>query len=157
MGGLSLWHWIIVGVIVLVLFGGRGKISDIMGDFAKGIKSFKKGLAEDETPEAQTPAVPAAPVQAVRAEAPVVIAHQSEVAVPVAPVAKPRAKAAAKTTTAAKTTAKSSTAKAATAKAPAAKAPAAKKAAAPKAAAAKAAKPKASAAKTTTSRKKADS
>ncbi len=48
MGGLSIWHLLIVGVIVLVLFGGKGKLSDIMGDFAKGIKSFKKGLSEEE-------------------------------------------------------------------------------------------------------------
>ena len=51
MGGLSIWHWIIVGAVVLIVFGGKGKISDIMGDVAKGIKSFKKGLSEDETPE----------------------------------------------------------------------------------------------------------
>ncbi len=49
MGSFSLWHWIILGAIVLLLFGGKGKISDLMGDFAKGIKSFKKGLADDET------------------------------------------------------------------------------------------------------------
>jgi sec-independent protein translocase protein TatA len=48
MGSLSIWHWLIVGIIVLVMFGGRGKISDIMGDFAKGIKSFKKGMADDD-------------------------------------------------------------------------------------------------------------
>ncbi len=47
MGGLSIWHWIIVGAVVLIVFGGKGKISDIMGDVAKGIKSFKKGLAEE--------------------------------------------------------------------------------------------------------------
>ena len=52
MGGFSLWHWIILGAIVLLLFGGKGKISDLMGDFAKGIKSFKKGLADDETEKA---------------------------------------------------------------------------------------------------------
>ena len=52
MGGLSIWHWLIVGAVVLLVFGGKGKISDIMGDVAKGIKSFKKGLAEeDEKPE----------------------------------------------------------------------------------------------------------
>lgn len=45
---MSLTHWLVVGVLVLLLFGGRGKISDIMGDMAKGIKSFKKGLAEDD-------------------------------------------------------------------------------------------------------------
>jgi sec-independent protein translocase protein TatA len=56
MGGLSIWHWIIVGAVVLIVFGGKGKISDIMGDVAKGIKSFKKGLAEeDEKPELQRP------------------------------------------------------------------------------------------------------
>lgn len=48
MGATSIWHWIIVLLIVVLLFG-RGKISDIMGDVAKGIKSFKKGMAEDES------------------------------------------------------------------------------------------------------------
>lgn len=47
MGGMSLWHWIIVAVIVLLLFG-RGKISELMGDVAQGIKAFKKGMSEDE-------------------------------------------------------------------------------------------------------------
>jgi sec-independent protein translocase protein TatA len=50
MGGLSIWHILLIAVVVLVLFGGRGKLSDIMGDFAKGIKSFKKGLSDDEQP-----------------------------------------------------------------------------------------------------------
>ncbi len=49
MGGLSIWHLLLIAVVVLVLFGGRGKLSDIMGDFAKGIKSFKKGLSDDES------------------------------------------------------------------------------------------------------------
>jgi sec-independent protein translocase protein TatA len=49
MGGLSIWHWMIVIVVVLLLFG-RGKISDLMGDVAGGIKAFKKGMAEDDTP-----------------------------------------------------------------------------------------------------------
>jgi sec-independent protein translocase protein TatA len=48
MGSFSIGHWLLVGLIVLVLFGGRGKISDIMGDMAKGIKSFKKGLQDSE-------------------------------------------------------------------------------------------------------------
>lgn len=48
MGGLSIWHWIIVVLVVLLLFG-RGKISEMMGDMAKGIKAFKKGLSEEET------------------------------------------------------------------------------------------------------------
>ncbi|MGH6817731.1 MAG: twin-arginine translocase TatA/TatE family subunit [Methylovirgula sp.] len=56
MGGLSIWHLLILAAIVLILFGGRGKISDIMGDVAKGIKSFKKGLADDDKP-AEPPAI----------------------------------------------------------------------------------------------------
>lgn len=48
MGSLSVWHWLIFLAIVLLFFGGSGKISGIMGDFAKGIKSFKKGMAEEE-------------------------------------------------------------------------------------------------------------
>jgi sec-independent protein translocase protein TatA len=47
MGATSIWHWIILLLIVVLLFG-RGKISEIMSDVAKGIKSFKKGMAEDE-------------------------------------------------------------------------------------------------------------
>lgn len=67
MGGLSLWHWVIVAVIVLLLFG-RGRISETMGDFGKGIKSFKKGLAEDDTsstPKAAPPPPPQIPVQTI--------------------------------------------------------------------------------------------
>jgi sec-independent protein translocase protein TatA len=52
MGSLSIWHWIVVVVVVLLLFG-RGKISELMGDVAQGIKSFKKGMAEDETTKAE--------------------------------------------------------------------------------------------------------
>ena len=48
MGTLSIWHWLVVGGIALLLFGGKGKISDIMGDVAKGIKSFKKGMQDEE-------------------------------------------------------------------------------------------------------------
>jgi len=47
MGSLSIWHWIVVIAVVLLLFG-RGKISDLMGDVAQGIKAFKKGMSEDE-------------------------------------------------------------------------------------------------------------
>ena len=46
MGGLSIWHWLVVLAIVLILFGG-GKVSTLMGDFAKGIKSFKKNMADE--------------------------------------------------------------------------------------------------------------
>ena len=49
MGSLSIWHWLIVLIVAMLFFGGRGKISDLMGDFAKGINSFKKGLKEDDT------------------------------------------------------------------------------------------------------------
>jgi sec-independent protein translocase protein TatA len=52
MGGFSIWHWLIVGIIILLLFG-KGRFSDMMGDVAKGIKSFKKGMTEDEEAEAQ--------------------------------------------------------------------------------------------------------
>lgn len=52
MGSFSIWHWLVVGILVLLLFG-KGRFSDMMGDVAKGIKSFKKGMAEDET---QSPA-----------------------------------------------------------------------------------------------------
>ena len=54
MGSMSIWHWIIVAGIVMLLFG-RGKISELMGDVAKGIKSFKKGMAEDDEPEKPAP------------------------------------------------------------------------------------------------------
>ncbi|MCA3564218.1 MAG: twin-arginine translocase TatA/TatE family subunit [Methylocystis sp.] len=47
MGSMSIWHWLVVAVIVLLLFG-RGKISELMGDVAGGIKAFKKGMAEDD-------------------------------------------------------------------------------------------------------------
>jgi sec-independent protein translocase protein TatA len=46
MGGLSVWHWIVVIGVVLLLFG-RGKISELMGDVAQGIKAFKKGMSDD--------------------------------------------------------------------------------------------------------------
>jgi sec-independent protein translocase protein TatA len=52
MGSMSIWHWMLFGAVVLLLFGGKGKISDIMGDVAKGMKSFKKGMNEDDEPAA---------------------------------------------------------------------------------------------------------
>ncbi|MEJ1968900.1 MAG: twin-arginine translocase TatA/TatE family subunit [Rhizomicrobium sp.] len=64
MGAFSIWHIIILAVIVLLLFGGRGKISDLMGDVAKGIKSFRQGLNDPE--DAKTiqgqPADPLSPI-----------------------------------------------------------------------------------------------
>ncbi len=53
MGSFSVWHWLIVLVVVLIFFG-RGKIPELMGDVAKGIKSFKKGMAEDETEDTKS-------------------------------------------------------------------------------------------------------
>jgi sec-independent protein translocase protein TatA len=47
MGTMSVWHWLILIVVGMVAFGGKGKISSIMGDVAEGIKSFKKGMADD--------------------------------------------------------------------------------------------------------------
>lgn len=52
MGGFSLWHWLVVGLVILLLFG-RGRFSEMMGDVAKGLKNFKKGMSEeDEVPGA---------------------------------------------------------------------------------------------------------
>jgi sec-independent protein translocase protein TatA len=56
MGTLSVWHWLIFLVIAVLLFGGSGKISSIMGDVAKGIKSFKKGMTEEDDAAAATDA-----------------------------------------------------------------------------------------------------
>ena len=88
MGSMSLVHWIIVGAVLLLLFGGKNKISDVMGDVAKGIKSFKKGLSEDD--DAKAAARPVDPVRTldhqqqpqaqpyVPAAAPQPVAHEAE-------------------------------------------------------------------------------
>jgi sec-independent protein translocase protein TatA len=73
-GGFSIWHWLIVGLVVLLLFG-KGRFSDMMGDVAKGLKNFKKGMSEEESAEQRRltadnaaqpvpPAVPAPPAAA---------------------------------------------------------------------------------------------
>lgn len=68
MGIGSIWHWVIVLLIVMLLFG-RGRISEMMGDFGKGISSFKKGLNETD----ESAAKPSARIEApAPAEAPVV-------------------------------------------------------------------------------------
>ena len=69
MGSFSIWHWLIVLAVVMILFGGGGKISRIMGDMAKGVKAFKKGLKEEgggeEAPAPQAAkSIPAAPAPA---------------------------------------------------------------------------------------------
>jgi sec-independent protein translocase protein TatA len=57
MGSVSIWHWVVVGIVIMLLFG-RGKVSELMGDVAKGIKAFKKGMSEEEQ-QAQATAVDA--------------------------------------------------------------------------------------------------
>ncbi len=64
MGGLAPWHIIILAIIVLLVFGGRGKLSGMMGDAAKGIRAFRDGLKGDEPP----PATPVAPIAKVEPE-----------------------------------------------------------------------------------------
>jgi sec-independent protein translocase protein TatA len=54
MGSLSIWHWLLVIVVVLLVFG-RGKVSELMGDVAQGIKAFKKGMADDDKTAVETP------------------------------------------------------------------------------------------------------
>jgi len=72
--GVSVWQILIVAVVVLVLFG-RGRISEMMGDFGKGISSFKKGMTEDESasseasPQIEAPAPAAAPAPSETTEA----------------------------------------------------------------------------------------
>ena len=54
MGSFSIWHWLIVLAVVLLLFG-TGRVSNLMGDLAKGVKAFKKGLQEDDEPSPDKP------------------------------------------------------------------------------------------------------
>lgn len=59
MGSMSWIHWVIVIAVVALLFGGRGKLSSIMGDAAKGIRAFRDGLkGEDETKTAEAKPLP---------------------------------------------------------------------------------------------------
>ena len=53
MGSMSWIHWVIVIAVVALLFGGKGKLSGLMGDAAKGIRAFRDGLKDDSTPEAE--------------------------------------------------------------------------------------------------------
>lgn len=71
MGGFSLIHWVILALLVLLLFG-RNRFSTMMGDVAKGLKSFKAGLADDEDSKApQPPQRPAEPRQIPPTQAPI--------------------------------------------------------------------------------------
>ena len=69
MGGLSLPHLIILALVVLILFG-RGRISEMMGDFGKGIKSFKEGMSEETNRPVTPPAsqIPPPPVSTTTTE-----------------------------------------------------------------------------------------
>jgi len=83
MGSMSLWHWIVVIGVVLLLFG-RGKISELMGDVAQGIKAFKKGMSDDDKADAPK-------IEPGKSEPVKTLDHQS--ADSSAGVAKPRAEA----------------------------------------------------------------
>lgn len=65
MGSMSLWHWIVVIGVVLLLFG-RGKISELMGDVAQGIKAFKKGMSDDDTAKSEAPQIEPARAEAAK-------------------------------------------------------------------------------------------
>ena len=69
MGSMSIWHWLVVLAIVLLLFG-RGRLADIMGEFGKGLTSFKKGMgdADKRLPEPDQVAVTPEPKAEIRAE-----------------------------------------------------------------------------------------
>ena len=68
MGGLSWIHWLLIAGVALVLFGGKGKISDLMGDFGKGVNSFKKGLSESAKEDPKVINGEARPADTVNAE-----------------------------------------------------------------------------------------
>ncbi len=63
MGSFSIWHWMLFGAVALLLFGGKGKISDLMGDVAKGVKSFKKGLSDDDEEVKPAASAPPRPIE----------------------------------------------------------------------------------------------
>ena len=51
MGFTSIWHWVIVLIIIVILFGGRGKLSSLMGDLGTGLRNFKRGMNKDDGQE----------------------------------------------------------------------------------------------------------
>ena len=61
MGAMSIWHWAILAFVALLLFGGRGKLSGLMGDAAKGIKAFREGLKDDDKKDAPSGGVSSLP------------------------------------------------------------------------------------------------
>jgi sec-independent protein translocase protein TatA len=84
MGSMSLWHWIVVIGVVLLLFG-RGKISELMGDVAQGIKAFKKGMSDDDSAKIDSPKIEPGKTEPVKT-----LDHQTDSS---AAGAKPRAEA----------------------------------------------------------------
>lgn len=68
MGSFSIWHWLIVLALVLLMFGGGGKIPKLMGDMAKGVKAFKQGLKDGDAPDSADAPKPAAPSVTVEAK-----------------------------------------------------------------------------------------
>jgi len=70
MGAFSIWHWLLVVVVALLLFGGRGKISALMGDIGKGLTSFKKGMKEGEGADEESEEAKALRSDAASSEAP---------------------------------------------------------------------------------------
>lgn len=61
MGAMSIWHWAILILVVVVLFGGRGKLSSIMGDAAKGVRAFKDGLKDEDKKDGPSDGVSSLP------------------------------------------------------------------------------------------------
>lgn len=88
MGGLNIWHLVFAGVVLLLLFGGRGKISGIMGDTAKGIRAFRDGLKGEDEQAKEEPPEPVKPLPKPTAKPAAAKAKTT--------AAKPRAKAKAK-------------------------------------------------------------
>lgn len=76
MGGFSVWHWLIVGILVLLLFG-KGRFSDMMGDVAKGLKSFKKGISEEEDVAPSAPAAKPASLIEGKTAADIIAEHEA--------------------------------------------------------------------------------
>ncbi len=68
MGTFSIWHWIIVLAVILLLFGGRGKIPNLMRDMGQGINAFKKGLKEEDKDKVKADDTAAEPKKAIETE-----------------------------------------------------------------------------------------
>jgi sec-independent protein translocase protein TatA len=58
MGSFSIWHLLLIGAVLLLVFGGRGKLSALMGDAAKGVKAFKDGIKDEDQAKSDTPTSP---------------------------------------------------------------------------------------------------